>query len=84
MSAWVIRSCLNLTKEKPELGEGREWVGPRHTPLWVPCGVHQGMKDLTYSSLFTTPWPLGSNMRKALRMASSGSVPERVGGQAAR
>lgn len=31
----------------------------------------------TYSSLFTTPLPLGSNIRKALRMASSGSVPGR-------
>lgn len=29
----------------------------------------------TYSSLFTTPLPLGSKRRKALRMASSGSVP---------
>ena len=36
----------------------------------------------TYSSLFTTPLPLGSNRRKALRMASSGSVPGRPRGPA--
>lgn len=79
---------------EPEEREGwsweGEWRGPREThrgpedlphraDLLFPCGAHPGgWRILTYSSLFTTPWPLGSNIRKAPKMASSGSVP--VGG----
>lgn len=93
LSAWVRRSCLNLRKEKA--GAGKESVraqgrtghptrhrGPVLPALLFPCGAHPGgRRILTYSSLFTTPWPLGSNIRKALRMASSGSVPAGGGSQ---
>lgn len=89
LSAWVRRSCLNLRKEKAGAGrESGEGLGrhtedlPHHAALLFPCGAHpRGCRILTYSSLFTTPWPLGSNIRKALRMASSGSVPAGGGSQ---
>lgn len=45
---------------------------PSLLPEWCPFPPRS-----THWSLFTTPLPLGSNRRKALRMASSGSVPGR-------
>ena len=68
-------------------GPGEDWSPDQTqrtclTALLFPCGAHPGgHRILTYSSLFTTPWPLGSNIRKALRMASSGSVPAGGGSQ---
>lgn len=54
-------------------------------PSALPASIQHGAPGTrpaasTYSSLFTTPLPLGSNRRKALRMASSGSVPGRPRG----
>lgn len=81
LSAWVRRSCLNLGggssgegDEGPQ-GPGGHPQGP-HPWACSQHGVPRQPAD-TYSSLSTTPLPLGSNIRKALRMASSGSVPGR-------
>ena len=50
--------------------------GPLPPCFWHSAPSHS-LHCPTYSSLFTTPLPLGSKRRKALRMASSGSVPGR-------
>lgn len=76
--------CLGHEKLLEPVGDGEqgESLGEAATPpeQRAPLLGHSAPVPIpgsTYSSLLTTPLPLGSNARKALRMASSGSVPGR-------
>ena len=61
----------------PQRTGGHPHKGTHLPPCFQHGAPSHPLRCPTYSSLFTTPLPLGSKRRKALRMASSGSVPGR-------
>lgn len=78
MEALTAQMVSSPQKQRgPQKTGGHPHKGTHLPPCFRHGAPHHPLRCPTYSSLFTTPLPLGSKRRKALRMASSGSVPGR-------